>query len=203
MKKTVSQSVKDRISKKPELSVFSTADFLDVGTRSSIGSVLSRLNQLGVVERVYSGVYAKPSNRTVYGFKFRAQMDCIVLAIARKEGVVIKTPSLDATNILHLTNCVQARMEYLTTGKSRTIIVRGVKIKLKHMGSKLMQWLDSPALTFMAVQAIYWLGERILKDDDLALRLLNNIDEPARRDLLDNIERLPVWAQRTLEKVAF
>lgn len=194
---SLSQSIKNRIKRKPDLWVFSAADFIDLGSRSAAEKVLSRTCKAGLIDRVYQGLYMQPVVSPMFDLNLPAPMDRIVDAIGRKDGSFVSNSNADAANALKLTNVVQARPFYLTTGKSRFITIGTRKAYLKNMGNKLAKWVDSPA--FGSVQALFWLGNDMLSNNaDLRDRFWSNISVQAKTDLIKNKNKLPVWAQTVI-----
>lgn len=199
---SLSQSVKNRIKRKPDMWVFSALDFADLGDRGAVDRVLSRLYKDGIVIRVYQGIYMKPYQSKLFpDMKAVAPINDVLSVMAKKDNVVITDTNTHATNILGLTNVVQAKPVYLTTGKTRDINIDGVQVKLKNMGGKLSQWVKSPA--FAAVQAMTWLGKDMFDNNpDLKFKLWKNIPSKAQYDLVRHQKRLPVWTQKLIKDVA-
>lgn len=194
---SLSQSIKNRIKRKPDLWVFSAADFTDLGPRTAAEKVLSRSYKANLITRVSQGLYMRPVNSSLFGLSAPAPLDHVVKAIARKDGVFITNSNAYSTNALKLTNVIQAKPVYLTTGKSRYISIGKRNVYLKNMGSKLSKWIGSPAFT--SVQALLWLGNDMLSNTpDLRKRFWTNISDQSKADLIKNRNKLPLWAQTVI-----
>ena len=73
-----SKMIRQAIAVKPPGAVFSSADFLSVGTRAAVDQALFRMMSAGIIERVARGLYAKAGQRV--------DAQTIAHAVAQKTG---------------------------------------------------------------------------------------------------------------------
>src|SRR5688500_8102563 len=67
-------------------SVFTPADFLDLGTRAGVDQALSRLARRGDLRKVARGLYDLPRSQRIWG-PLPATPEAVVEALARREGL--------------------------------------------------------------------------------------------------------------------
>lgn len=159
--------------------VFTWKDFQSLGARGSIDQALSRLVQAGRLRRIARGMYDVPRTSKLLGGRAPANVDAIISAIQRHDGVTIKPDDLAAANALGLTTAVLVQPRYRTSGGPRTIKVGNRTIRLRPAGRKLDAWLDTPASA--PVQALLFLGEKAANDPAVVRKLRNRLSSAQKR----------------------
>ena len=167
-------------------------DFLDLGSRQAIDQALSRLVKAGRLRRLSQGLYDMPRVSGVLKRLAPPDVDAVVAAIARREGVRIMPDGLVAANQLGLTNAVPAKAVYVTDGSSRTVKIDGRTIQFRHAGPSVMQWTGRPAAR--VAQALRWLGPAAAKDPHVISALKQSLPDAVKRDLFRNRRGLRGWA---------
>ena len=167
-------------------------DFLDFGSRQAIDQALSRLAKAGRLRRLSHGLYDMPRASGVLKRVAPADMDAIVAAIARRDGVRMMQDGLAAANQLGLTNAVPAKAVFVTDGSSRSVRIDGRTIQFRHAAAGTMQWSGRPA--GRVVQALRWLGPVAVKDARVVSTLKRILPDAVKRDLFQNSRGLPGWA---------
>ena len=112
-------------------SVFSRADFLDLGTTDNIGVILARMQDAGKIRRVGRGLYELPRIHPVLG-KLTPQPEAIVKAASRRSGSRLLPSGAQAANLLQLSEQVPARVVYQTDGASKVIKEGHRTIEFQH-----------------------------------------------------------------------
>lgn len=173
--------------------VCSPKDFLDLGSREAVDQALSRLVKTKRLRRVGHGLYDSPRFSKALNKFAPADLDAIIAAIARRDGVRIMPNGLVPANSLGLTNAVPAKLIYMTDGHSRTIKVGRRTIQFMHASPSTMRWAGRPSEP--VVQALRWLGPRIaLNNNNIVSTLRRVLPDYVKSDLLENSRDLPGWA---------
>jgi len=179
--------------------VFTWKDFHDLGPRGSVDQALARLANAGKLRRVARGMYDLPRTSKLLRGLAPANVDAVIAAVQRHDGVTIKPDDLAAANALGLTTAVPVQPRYRTSGGRRTIKVGNRTIKLRPAGRKLDAWLDTPAS--LPIQALLFLGEKSADDPTVVSALRNRLSSDAKRALMDDCRYRPDWMQSVIEKV--
>ncbi len=175
-------------------------DFLDLGSREAIDQALSRLVKAGRLRRVGHGLYDMPRISNVLNRPAPVDLDAVIAALARRDGVRIMPDGLVAANQLGLTNAVPAKVSYVTDGHSRTLKIDGRTVRFRHAGPSVMQWAGRPAAP--VVQALRWLGPRAAADGEVVSTLNRHLPDDVKLDLLHNSRGLPGWALPLARSIA-
>lgn len=166
-------------------------DFVDLGSREAVDQALSRLVKSGHLRRVGHGLYDRPRFSSLLNRPAPADIDVVVAALARRDGVRIMPDGLLAANQLGITNAVPAKASYITDGPSRVLEVDGRTIQFKHASPRVMKWTGRPSAP--VVQALRWLGPDAAADKQVTTILNRNLPEDVKFDLLKNSRDLPGW----------
>jgi hypothetical protein len=114
-----SELIRHTIRNKPEGTVFSSADFLSLGTRAAVDQVLFRLMKSGAILRVARGLYAAA------GQSIDAQT--VAIAISQKTGERVGlVPSAKPGDLLVVP----------TSGLSRTLRAAGHTVRFRRMSQR-------------------------------------------------------------------
>lgn len=179
--------------------VFTWKDFQHLGARGSIDQALARLVHAGKLRRVARGMYDLPRTSKLLGGPAPANVEAIINAIQRHDGVAIKPDDLAAANALGLTTAVLVQPRYRTSGGRRTIKVGNRRIKLRPAGRKLDAWLNTPAS--VPIQALLFLGEKGADDPAVVRKLRNRLSSGQKRALAEDRGYLPDWMRAVIQKV--
>ena len=167
-------------------------DFLDLGSREAVDQALSRLIKAGQLRRVGHGLYDMPRISNVLKRTAPVDLDAVIAALARRDGVRIMPDGLVAANQLGLTNAVPVKASYVTDGHSRTLKIDGRTVRFRHAGPSVMQWAGKPAAP--VVQALRWLGPAASSDAQVVSILSRHLPDDVKLNLLLNSRNLPGWA---------
>lgn len=180
--------------------VCSPRDFLDIGSREAVDQALSRLVKAGKLRRIGHGLYDMPRFSDVLKRPAPANMDAVISALERRDGVRIMPDGLVAANRLGLTNAVPAKASYVTDGSSRTVNIDGRTVQFRQANPRVMKWAGKPAAP--VVQALRWLGREAAADGRVVSTLRRDLPDKVKLDLKRNISDLPGWAVPLAHSIA-
>jgi Family of unknown function (DUF6088) len=187
--------------------VFTPKDFLDLGSRAAIDQALSRLVVDGKLRRIGRGLYDFPRQSKILRGAAPANLDATVQAISRRDQIRVMPNGIVFANDLGLTNAVPARPSYISSGRTKTVLVGNRKVYLQHVSQKVIDWADRPGGQFVA--AVLWLDKAILlrgrdanasAPDMIDLMRLKLADD-VKQDLLQDLDLLPGWMALIAKKV--
>ena len=138
----------------PEGGVISPKEFLQMGSRVAIDQALSRLVKAGKLLRVARGMYVTPVTGR---FGTRAPKPlAVVNALAAHNGEVVVAHGASAANALGLTQQVPIREVYVTSGRTRKVMLGRAAILVKHAPRWMLMLGATPAGA--AIRALAWMG---------------------------------------------
>lgn len=172
--------------------VYTPKDFLDLGSRAAVDQALSRLAKEGQLRRVGHGLYDMPRTSRVLKGPAPVDLNAVIGALERRDGVRIMPDGLTAANGLGLTSAVPARVSYLTDGHSRNLDIGSRTVQFRHASPSVMRWAGRPAAPVF--QALRWLGRDAAADARVVSILKRSLPDDVKRDLLQNSRDLPDWA---------
>ena len=122
-----SEKIRQAIADKPLGAIFSSADFLSMGTRAAVDQALIRLMKAGTIERVARGLYVTAGQRV--------DAQSIAHAMAQKTGEKVGlAPAGGAEDLLVVP----------TSGLSRTVQAAGHTVQFRRMSQRKIQLAASP-----------------------------------------------------------
>lgn len=181
----------------PEGMPLAAKSLLHLGSRAGVDQALSRLAERGQLIRAGRGVYLHP---VVSRFGTRApSVEQAVEALASQRGEIIVPNGAAAANALGLTTQVPVRSVYLTSGRSRTMMLGKQRVELRHAPRWQLALAERPA--GQAVRALAWLGP---EQAETALKTLKRKLSPtAFAELVAAAPQFPTWLARCIGKVAY
>lgn len=188
-----------RITKGGARTVWTPADFLDLGTRDAIDKVLQRLVKTGDLRRIDRGLYDKPAINRLTQQQNAPDPRQVIDAIARRDQIRVLVDGMTAANDLGLTNAIPSKIVVHTDARLRSIHLGNMIITFKPTAASKLHWAGRPAMRI--VQALHWLRDTIGDRDDYA-DLQQRIDTllhsgsnatKVRNDLRDGLSTLPAW----------
>lgn len=174
------------------------ADFLDLGSRAAVDQVLSRLVKKGTLERVDRGVYALPKISPVLG-RLSPEPEAVALALARRGAQRLIPAGAHAANLLGLTTQVPARIEYLTDGPPRRVMIQKLPVVLKRTTTRNLA--TAGRISGTVIQALRFLGRKNV-DEDIVRQLRARLKESEKAQLLQDIPLAPAWMAPVFRQVA-
>ncbi|MEI8318755.1 MAG: DUF6088 family protein [Planctomycetia bacterium] len=179
-------------------SVFASADFLGMGSRSAVDVTLHRLVAQRKIRRLARGVYDLPRKHTTLG-PLLPSPESVAKTLARRDRTRLQPAGAFAANALGLTEQVPAKVVFLTDGPSRTVRIGATTIQLRRTTPKNME--TAGRLSGMVIQAFRSLGKDHITPERIA-HLKRTIPAAKRRELLDDIPLAPGWMQPIFRELA-
>ncbi len=156
---SIAKQLIDQVTKLNSGTVFCANDFCALGSRGNIDVILHRLAKSGVIRRLGFGLYDKPRKSSLLG-DLTPNVATIMQAYARRTGQKIILDPLGAANALSLTTQVPAQITFLTDGKSHTLQICNIEIKLIHASPKKLAGADTSV--GIIIQALRYFGKHDL-----------------------------------------
>jgi Family of unknown function (DUF6088) len=179
--------------------VFTPKDFLDLGSRAAIDRALSRLVLAGKLRRIGRGLYDFPRQSKILQGAVPASLDATVQAISRRDQIRVMPNGIVFANNLGLTNAVPAKPSYISSGRTKTVLVGNRKVYLQHVSQKVIAWADRPGGQFVA--AVLWLDKAIASTPDMVDLMRVKLADDVKQDLLQDLDLLPGWMASIAKKV--
>jgi Family of unknown function (DUF6088) len=179
--------------------VFTPKDFLGLGRRAAIDQALSRLVLRGKLRRIGRGLYDFPRQSKILKGAAPASLDATVQAISRRDRIRVMPNGIAFANALGLTNAVPARPSYISSGRTKIVLVGNRKVYLKHVSQKVIAWADRPGGQFVA--AVVWLDKAIASAPDTIALMRVKLADDVKQDLLQDLDLLPGWMASIARKI--
>jgi hypothetical protein len=196
--KSVDMKILNRVRGLGKGSIFTTSNFLDLGSRAAVDKALSRLTQKGVLRRLTRGLYDYPKSLPILGM-LAPDPFAVVRALSSKYGIRIQSTGAYAANLLGLSEQVPAKVAFLTDGPSRVVHVGNQDIHLRHATLKNMA--TAGRISGLVIQALLHLGPDYV--DDKAITILQKkLSDRDKKKLLADIAYAPTWMGTHLRRIA-
>jgi len=150
------EAIRRRIKKVPAGEPFTSAIFLDVGTRASVDQALSRLVKSAVITRVTRGVFVRPQESRHLG-KVLPEPSKVAETVAKAKGASIQVHGAEAARRFKLTTQTPTQPVFYTSGPSKRFRMGKMEVVLKHAASRKLAFAGRPA--GMALSALWYLGK--------------------------------------------
>lgn len=151
---TLPETILQQAQSLPEGGVLSPKEFLHLGSRAAVDQAFSRLAKARKLLRVARGAYAAPV-ASRFGSRAPAP-EKVVQALAEQSGEIVVPHGASAANALGLTQQVPIREVYLTTGRTRRLMLGRSEVLVKHAPRWMLALGARPAGA--AVRALAWIG---------------------------------------------
>ncbi len=178
---------------------FSTADFSTLAVRSTIASILHRLEKKGKIRSVIRGVYDFPKFSKLLNQELSPDIDQVARAMARKFGWRIQPGGAMAANLLGLSTQVPARVIYTSDGPDRTYRIGKRTLVFKHTalkeaGFKLKE-------SGLIVQSLKFLGQKNITPEVIA-KLRRTYSPVLRAKVLKDTRTATGWVYAIIQQIA-
>jgi len=142
-----------------------TSRLLRYGTRAAVDQALSRLVGSGFINRVTRGVYFRPKINRLVG-PVPPEPQAVVEAITESRGESTAMHGAEAARQLGLSTQAPMSPIFLTSGRSRTLHMGNLAVRLKHASAKELALASRPAGT--ALSALRHLGTKYVTPQVIA-----------------------------------
>ena len=166
--KTLPETILDHGRQLPEGGMLTPKEFLHLGSRAAVDQAFSRLAKAGLLMRAARGLYVAPV-ATKFGMR-APTVEMTVRSLAQKTQEAITDSGARAANALGLTTQVPVREVFLTTGRSRMLVLGGSKVEIKRAPKWML--LLGATLPGAVIRALGWLGEEHVRGVKEKLREL-------------------------------
>ena len=191
-------SVRDAIRDRGRGKVFTSKDFLDLGSREAVDIVLHRLARKGTVRRLARGVYDFPKEHPVLG-SLSPSAEAVAKALAGRDRTRLQPAGAYAANVLGLSEQVPAKAVFLTDGPSRTVKIGATTIQLRRTTAKNME--TAGRLSGLLIQALRELGKEHVTPERRE-HLKRTLPADKRRELIKDLRLAPAWMHPIFRELA-
>lgn len=195
---SIDQQIFNAITTLGQGAVFVPTDFLSLGSRQTVDTVLHRLVRKGTIRRLARGIYDFPKEHPRLG-TLQPSPEKIAEALVGRDCTRIQPTGAYAANILGLSEQVPAKVVFLTDGPSRTVKIGSTTIQLRRTTPKNMAMAGR--LSGLLVQAFRELGKENVTPERLE-HLKRTIPLNARKELLKDIRFAPEWMHSIFKELA-
>ncbi len=171
--------------------VCSSVDFLDFGSRASVGRALARLTERGDLHRAGRGLYHFPYFSRIMRKWGPPNVEEAVAAIARRDGIRVMREGGDCANGLGLTNGLAFMYYFDTDGPTRVIKIDRTTVYFTHADSKVMFWAGMRSAP--VAQALRWLGPYSGRNPKVVRKLRRILPDHVKEELARYSDYLPDW----------
>ena len=182
----------------PYGTAFSASDFLDIADANSVSQALFRIEKVGKIRRVISGIYDKPAYSQLIQQYSVPRIDKIAEALARRFNWNIAPSGDTALNILHISTQVPNVWEYVSDGPYRDYLIGKTPLKFKHVMPREINGY-SP-ITVMVIQGIRAIGKGNMTQEQLE-RFSSAITKEDRETILNEARTASGWIYREIKNI--
>ncbi len=176
----------------------SIPDLLHLGSRPAVNQALSRMTRDGQIQRVGRGLYAIPRYSGLFNTNIPPPVHVLVRAWARQQGVHVVMHGAHAANMLRLSTQVPVKYIYFTDGRTQTITLDGINVRLINRGPRTMRLRGE--LATMIFQALRYLTPRYVHEEHIA-RLRRIVRTKDKKDLQYNLKYAAEWMKPIVMKL--
>ena len=192
----LTESILQRVTTLPEGAPVSAKMLLHLGTRPAVDQSLSRLARRGQLLRAGRGMYVSPVTSR-FGTHAPSAHRLIEEFSAQRGEVVVRSGAASA-NALGLTTQVPTRTVYWTSGRSRSLNLGKLVIKLEHVPSWQLAFAKEPAGEI--VRALAWAGpERV---QSVLQEIEGKVPRAEIQKVAQQVSRFPGWMASALSRSA-
>lgn len=195
---SIDNQVISRVYGKGRGSVFTPNDFSDLGAYTAVAKSLSRYAKAGTIRRLAPGVYDYPATDPLAG-TLSPSPEKVARALAGRDATKLQPAGAYAANLLGLSEQVPMRVVFLTDGHSRKVKVGSTEILLRHSSTRFLS--TRTEIGGLIIQALRYLGKDHVGDREYTI-LRKRVPAEARKEMLTDIRRAPVWIANIMRKLA-
>lgn len=191
-------TTKERIKKMNKGSVIVATDFADIADAAKMGVTLSRLEDEGIIRRIFRGVYEYPEYNDFLKEYVEPSPDKVAHALSRKFGWTIVPCGDTALNILKLSMQVPAIWLYGSDGNYKEYTYGNTTIKFKRTTNKEISKISYK--TALVIQALKALGkDNITPDIITKIQSMTTAEE--KKTMLNDAKYATSWIYNTIKKI--
>jgi hypothetical protein len=196
---TTGKRILKRITTQGRGYVFTRKDFQDLAPTGSIGKILSRLVEAGLVRRLGRGLFDYPRINQSLGGEISPDIEQAARSLARKFRWTIMPEGALAANQLGLSLQVPAKIVYLSDGPSKKIQIGNIEIRFKHARPKEMR--VGNYASGLVIQALRYLG-RSGADRKAIDALRRRLPSKEKKELLKDTRYGTDWIYQVAQRIS-
>lgn len=195
--KSTADSILRRIRAKQRGWVFTPKDFVDISSRNTVGVVLHRLVEKGIIRKIGHGIYDFPVQHPKLG-TLSANPDAIAKAIAIQTGDTIQPGGAQLANQLGFDTQVSAKPSYITSGRTKQKKITNYPIKFSH--SNFLNNIPLNPNVIKVLNALKHIGKDHITDDMIQTSKVI-LSQRDRAQLKKILTQLPDWMIRVVVNI--
>ena len=170
-----------------------TSRLLRYGTRAAVDQALTRLTRAGSIERAARGVYYRPKVSRLVG-KVPPEPRAVAEAMSAAKGESLGVHGAEAARQLGLTTQTPLSPVFLTSGRSQTVRLGKLSMRLQHVPARELALAGRPAGTALA--ALRYLGPEQATSTVIA-QVRAQLPEAEFAALREETAAMPAWLSDT------
>ena len=193
------ESIERRLKEHGRGYAFTRKDMLDLANSGTLGRILARLVEDGMIRRIDRGLFDYPRINEKLGGQLSSDIDQVAQALARKFRWTIVPQGALAANRLGLSQQVPARYVYLSDGPTKQVKIGNRTIRFQHARPKDLR-TDS-VLSATVIQALRHLG-RDAVDENVIRPIRDTLTAQDRKRLVEDTRYGTDWIHRIAKQLA-
>ena len=185
----VVQHIRNKLGEIPLGTPFSSKELIGFGNESNIRKVLERLVKEKEIIRVMRGIYARPKISRFVG-PVPPSLEAVLESISSSTGEIFQVHGAEAVRQLGLSTQASVQPIFLTSGRSRTITIGNIEVKLKNVSHRKL--LFAGTLAGIGVSALWYLTK-----EEITLKTIEKIEKALTPEkfnkLLQAKASMPSW----------
>ena len=187
--KGVSALIRQRLATLRPGEVFTSKDFLDIGSRAAIDQTLSRLVRAGVIDRAARGIFAVPQMNPYVG-KVPPSPEKVVRVIARTQGGRVEVDGAEAARYFGISTQVPTRKVFSTTGAARRFRMGNQEITMRSRRPRKLTLAGT--LAGKALAALWYVGKADVTPE-IIRKIHETLPEAEFEALVAARNEMPAW----------
>lgn len=189
---SVAKSIAKRVQYLPKGRPFLGSLFAKFGSRASVNKALSRLVQVGALERVVRGIYMRPKMNKYFG-RVNASPLAVMKLMTKANGETVQIHGAEAVRMMGLSTQMQLLPIFYTTGSTRKIHVGSITFRLQHASKDRFQHVNTKV--GVALTALHYIGKKAL-----TFEVTSHIQKTLSKDEFKTLQacQMPKWMRTAL-----
>ncbi len=195
MTKSLIKRIEDRIADSGRGWCFTQEHFSDLGNYDAVRQALSRLNNVGFIQRLAPGLYHFPRYHDDIG-ELPPKIENVIKAVKQSQKIKCQPSGAYAANLLGLSEQVPAKTVVLTDGPSRKIKIANQEIIFKKTVPRNMATAET--ITGLITQAFKYIGKDNINQKHIDI-IKNRLDNSDLIELKRNAYLAPAWIAKIIK----
>ncbi len=195
MTKSLIKNIEGRIARSGRGWCFTQDHFSDLGNYDAVRQALSRLNNIGFIQRLAPGLYHFPRHHDEIG-ELPPKIENIIKAVKESQKIKCQPSGAYAANLLGLSEQIPAKIVVLTDGPSRKIKIANQEIIFKRTVPRNMATAET--ITGLITQAFKYIGKENIGQKHIAI-IKSRLDNRDLTELKRNAYLAPAWIAKLIK----